>query len=221
MALSINRRRHARIGAGFFVGLVRGDLGSGDELIEACNAVADSDKRLACLKQAFAAQTAAATPQAQSRDESKKATDDSALEQLKGKYLDFDAAITTGVSLRDYQAQLVTFSQAVARYKAATSAPLPVASKLDGSVTAFRDAAEFWEASIRFYARSDNRISYGGGLPIDMVGMRPIANAYARFQLENLILGHQRWRKSRPRPLTNHRCRSAAISRGNRSNKNR
>lgn len=170
------------VSAGFLLpGVTQAQTASdNDVLLEACNALPQKAKRLECLKALFAKTSAVPTVEkSPAKEDPQVAARAAALEALRGKFLDFDAAVSTGVSLRDFQAQTVTLAQAVARFKAGVPVTSEVDAKLDSAITAFKDAAQFWDASITFYARSDNRIAYGGGLPIDSVGMRRIANTYS------------------------------------------
>lgn len=140
-----------------------------DSLMEGCNSIPNAAKRLQCFKDLMAQPSAAAAPAPLSRDY---------IKPLRDRYLDFDVATNTGISLNDFRSSIVGLSQEYARYKAAHTAPPEADAKISQAIEDFQNAARFWEASIRFFVRSDNKLAYAGGLPVDMTGMRGIAEQY-------------------------------------------
>lgn len=133
-------------------------------LIEACNALTDAQKRLECMKAAFA---------------STQTKDDDKTQSLVNAFTGFWGRVEAGSSLINYQSALSNLAQEFAVFK--NSSPAPEQETIEAfekSLEAYRDAGEFWQKSISFYARRDNRISYGGGLPVNMVGIGWMLSKY-------------------------------------------
>lgn len=124
-------------------------------LLEACNAIQESDKRLECLKAAVGTARPNAPYDAVVR----------AFVGLRGN-------LESGISLNAYQAVLNELSRELAVFsREAGDDAKPAVAKLQEALDTYTDAATFWGAAIRFYARRDNGIAYGGGLPMQMVGL--------------------------------------------------
>jgi hypothetical protein len=129
-------------------------------LLEACAAMKEPEKRASCFE-AVARMEAPAAPAANK------------FANLKRAFTAISAATTTGVSLVQYapMIQAAATEVALARDAAASDAERQALDLYERAIDAYRDAATFWQRDIEFYARSDNRLAYGGGLPVDMVGV--------------------------------------------------
>jgi hypothetical protein len=142
-------------------------------LIEACNTIQDQDKRLECLK--AATQAAPAT----SKDDA-----------LANAFLGLHGKIEVGLSLVEYQSALASLGQALAIYtKDAPQSKADAIDKYRQALDTHKDAATFWAAAIRFYARRDNGLAYAGGLPIDLVGLRWMVEKHSLPTGRSDILG--------------------------------
>lgn len=125
-------------------------------LLEACNAIQDSAKRLECLK-------AAAGP---------AATQPAAHEAVVRAFVGLDGALSSGMTIASYQAAVQDLARELALFKRdAPPAAAPAIERLGKSLDVYGDAATFWAEAIRFYSRRGNDLSYGGGLPVGMVGL--------------------------------------------------
>jgi hypothetical protein len=135
--------------------------GSGKQvLLEACAAMKEVEKRASCFE-AIARMEAPAAPAANK------------FANLKRAFTAISAATATGVSLVQYtpMIQAAATEVALARDAAASDAERQALDLYERAIDAYRDAATFWQRDIEFYARRDNRLAYGGGLPVDMVGV--------------------------------------------------
>lgn len=128
-------------------------------LIEACNSIADAERRLECLKAAMSAgkQSAPAAP---------------SFDAVERAYSDMAASLSTGISYNNYLHALLALGRELAAYAAKAPPEAKEAlAKLEESLDTYKDAGTFWETAIRFYSRRDNGLSYFGGLPVGMVGL--------------------------------------------------
>lgn len=149
-------------------------------LIEACNAIADSSKRLECLKAAMGAGGASAQPQPQP------------LPIVMRAFSNMEASLNAGISYNNYQVAVLDLAKAVAAFKQ-DAKELEAAGKLfDAAVEAYSDAGTFWAKSIEFYARRDNSISYAGGLPVSMNGLGWLESKYNLTTVKSDIFGIER-----------------------------
>ena len=132
-------------------------------LLEACNALQDSAKRLVCLKAAVG-------------DVKRKPTH----EAVSRAFIGFQGTLASGMSLRSYQAGVQDLARELAIYR--SEAPPEAATglvMLQSALETYSDAGTFWDAAISFYARRDNGIAYSGGLPMQMVGLEWMLRKYA------------------------------------------
>lgn len=142
-------------------------------LIEACNAVPEEAKRLECLKAAVNNASSAAP---------------NANEHLKKAFADIRSSLDVGISYNNYQTALLDLAKAVAAFKASSrdDAAKKLASE---ALDAYKDAGTFWERAISFYARSDNNVAYGGGLPVGLTGMDWLVSKYSLQTVRSDLLG--------------------------------
>lgn len=148
-------------------------------LIEACNSIADAEKRLECLKAAMNVGGASATAQP--------------LSAVTRAFAGMEASLNAGISYNNYQLAVLDLAKAVAAFKqdsgeaGATSAPL-----FESAVEAYSDAGVLWERSISFYARRGNDIAYAGGLPVSMNGLDWLVTKYSLATGKSDIWGLER-----------------------------
>jgi hypothetical protein len=133
-------------------------------LIEACNTIQDAEKRLECLRAATS--TAPAAP-------SKERVIEDSFVGLHGK-------LEVGISLNGYNAALLDVGRDLAVYaRDAGEEKKPGLAKLEEALQVYKDASTLWAESIRFYARRNNALSYGGGLPYELVGLGWMVSKYS------------------------------------------
>jgi hypothetical protein len=127
-------------------------------LLEACNAIQDSNKRLECLKAAMGVGVAPSKAPA--------------TESLERALTGLQSSLDVGISYVNYQSALLDVAKELAIFKKAAAAEFAGGiEQLEQSIETYKDAGTFWEASIRFYSHSDNSLAYFGGLPVNQVGL--------------------------------------------------
>lgn len=134
-------------------------------LLEACNALEDKDKRLACFKELTS---------------QRPATDSSAvaLKTLKASFFAIAGLVDAGTSLNQYRAQLPELARALGVYKGeAASTDVSALRHLDKAVGAYNDAATLWAAHI--YDSQDGGAFFGRVLNYEMLGLTNIVNRYS------------------------------------------
>ncbi len=135
-------------------------------LIEACNSIADADKRLECLKAAMGA--GGANAQAQP------------LNAVTRAFSGMEASLNAGISYNNYQLAVLDLAKAVAAFKQDSGeAGAEPARLFESAVEAYSDAGTFWERSISFYARRGNDLAYAGGLPVSMNSLEWLVAKYS------------------------------------------
>ena len=130
---------------------------SSDILLEACNNIKESAKRLECLK---AIPKTAATPEASAKDE------------VRRTFTDLNSILNAGTSYNSYSSQLESVAKALGRYQASAQSEVDrkSAALLAEALEAHKDAQLFWQRDISWYARASNKTAYPGGLPIEYTG---------------------------------------------------
>lgn len=147
-------------------------------LIEACNSISESEKRLECLKAAMGTGNAASQAQP--------------LAVVSRAFSGMEASLNAGISYNNYQIAVLDLAKAVSAFKQ-DAKELEAAGKLfDAAVEAYSDAGTFWARSIEFYARRDNGIAYGGGLPVSMNGLDWLVSKYSLATVKADIWGIER-----------------------------
>lgn len=150
-------------------------------LLEACNAIGDSAKRMECLKAAVG--TAAGTARQADRRQA-------AVDALKKAFGNMQAGLDIGTSYNNYQVAMLDLAKAVAAFRQdAGEFAAPAMAPLNASLEAYRDAAVFWERSIGFYAQRDHSLSYAGGLPVGLTGMEWLVRKYGLATVRADLLG--------------------------------
>lgn len=143
-------------------------------LIEACNAVPQEAKRLECLKAAMNTAPQTAAPNAN--------------EPLRKAFAEIQSSLEVGISYNNYQTALLELAKAVAAFKEGPAGD--AAKKLaTEALEAYKDAGTFWERAISFYARSDNNLAFGGGLPVGLTGMDWLVSKYSLQTVRSDLLG--------------------------------
>lgn len=148
-------------------------------LIEACNSIADADKRLECLKAAIGA--GGHSTQAQP------------LNAVTRAFAGMEASLNAGISYNNYQVAVLDLAKAVAAFKQDSGETGASSAKLfESAVEAYSDAGVLWERSISFYARRGNDIAYAGGLPVSMNGLDWLVSKYSLATGKSDIWGLER-----------------------------
>lgn len=145
-------------------------------LLEACNSIVEQSKRLECLK---------AIPQGEH-----KAIADNRAEVARA-FNDLQSILDAGTSFNSYSSQLETTVKALGNFKSkAKSEEDQKTSKLLGeAIEAYKDAQLFWQRDISWYARSSNKTSYAGGLPIEYTGTAYLVQKYNLYTQKSDIWG--------------------------------
>lgn len=105
-------------------------------LLEACNNIADSNKRLACLQELMNTRPAA-VPQP-----------DPSLERVKNAFLGLQGSVSSGISYAAYAQQVQEPASALGVYRASPKADAAAISMFEAALGAYKDAQEVWRASI-------------------------------------------------------------------------
>lgn len=134
-------------------------------LLEACNAVEDKEKRLACFKElsTYINPTPSATAANAKR--------------VKNAFAAVAGAVSSGISLSNYSALLLEPSKELEIFKQERPTPSQQALDLyDDALLAYRDAEKVWHASI--YKSSDAGIFFGKVLNPNTTGLQGIVKKY-------------------------------------------
>ncbi|MEJ5149804.1 hypothetical protein [Comamonas sp. MYb396] len=134
-------------------------------LLEACNNIAESAKRLECFK---AIQPSERSPASGAKAEVVRA------------FTDLKSILNAGTSYNSYSTQLESTVKALGNYKASAQSDddKRIAAQLQESIDAHKDAQLFWQRDISWYARSSNSTAYPGGLPIEYTGTAYLVPKY-------------------------------------------
>lgn len=101
------------------------------------------------------------------------------IKAVRRAFTSIQGATEAGTSLNQLRDLLQTAVSELANAKKDAGPEHAVAVKhYQEALDIYLDSARFWEADIRFYSRSDNRNAYGGGLPVDMVGVGNIVDRW-------------------------------------------
>ena len=149
-------------------------------LIEACNALPDTLKRLECLKATMQQGTVpASTPPTVA-----------AIDAVDKAFTRMKSNLDIGISYNNYQTALLDLAQPVAELKR-VGGNLSVEGLvlLDESLATYSDTGTFWATSISFYARSNNQMSYFGGLPVMLTNMDWLVSKYGLSTTNADLLG--------------------------------
>lgn len=172
----------------WFVGQATAQTRDRDLLSEGCMQLGDVDKRLRCMRALEALEAAAGTGRPA------VAAPSAGYDGLWRPFLAISAATETGVSYLQFGplVQAAATELAVLRSRPMTDAETEAGDLLASALEAYRDSDTWWDRDIRFYARRDNSLSYGGGLPYDLVGLTYLVAKYGLPSYKADLLGfHQ------------------------------
>jgi hypothetical protein len=124
-----------RIFAAALLGITATVYAQTSVLLEACNNLQDSAKRLQCLKEATQAPAVKAPQPA---------------ERMRAAMLTLQNAVNSGVSLSQYRALRLEFVREVGAFKASAPEDVEAIGWLDESLTAYTDAERFWAANLQY-----------------------------------------------------------------------
>lgn len=132
-------------------------------LLEACNNIADSNKRLACLQELMNSRPAASSQT------------DPSLERVKNAFLGLQGTVSSGLSYNAYVQQILEPASALGIYRASAKADPVAVGMFETSLQAYKDAQEIWRASIH-----DSRDAgiYGQVLDYRRTGLVQIIERY-------------------------------------------
>ena len=134
-------------------------------LLEACNAVDNKDKRLACFKELSNLKSPAPVDAAAP---SKK---------MKNAFAAVAGAVSSGISLNNYSALLLEPSKEIEIFRQERPVPNPIALDLyNEALMSYRDAERVWHASI--FDSSDGGLLLGRVLNPEYTGLQGIVNKY-------------------------------------------
>lgn len=102
-----------------------------------------------------------------------------AIEAVEKAFTRMRSSLDIGLSYNNYQVALLELAQSVAELKRTASNLSPASGDLlSKALEAYADAGTFWHKSIEFYAKRDNNLSYGGGLPVQLTGLEWLVGKY-------------------------------------------
>ena len=158
---------------------------SQDPLLARCELLKRQADRSTCITEVIRASTAqsATAPPGPADTPPKPSNKEAALNRAKDVFSAAEAVksvVNVGISYNDYSPYIERFAIALDAYRAGVRLPEEVeaADLLTKALDACKDAREFWRIDIDFYSRRDSYYGYPNGLPVDMVGLRPIVNKY-------------------------------------------
>lgn len=134
-------------------------------LLEACNAVDDKDKRLACFKELSTLKSPTAPDTA------------AATKKVKNAFAAVAGAVSSGISLNNYSALLLEPSKELEIFR--QERPVPNQRALDlyeEALLSYRDAEKVWHANI--FDSSDGGLFLGRMLNPEYTGLQGIVNKY-------------------------------------------
>lgn len=140
-------------------------------LIEACNAIADHERRLVCFKAAI--EVNSSKPNAPDSKEI-------AIQAVERAFIRMQSNLGVGISYNNYQTALLELASPLAELKRVGGTELPAEgiALIDQALETYADAAKFWQAAISFYARRDNELAYFRGLPLGLTRMDWLVTKY-------------------------------------------
>lgn len=132
-------------------------------LLEACNSIADSGKRLACLQELMNTRPAAA-PQP-----------DPSLERVKNAFIGIQGAVDSGISYNAYAQLVIEPASALAIYKNNPKSDAVVVELFSTALSAYKDAQSLWRSSIH---DSHDAGAFGRIFNYRRAGMEDIVRRY-------------------------------------------
>lgn len=105
-------------------------------LLEACNSIVDSSKRLVCLQELMNSRPAASSQP------------DASGERVRNAFLGLQGTVSSGISYSLYTQQLIEPASALGVYRASPKADPAAVEMLELALQAYGDAQTLWRASI-------------------------------------------------------------------------
>lgn len=140
-----------------------------DALLEACNAVPDSVRRLECLRQATTRVGSSATPLTLVSHDA-----------LRRNLIGLQGSLDTGVNLVNYLAAVNEIARELAIFeREAPKSDSLALLKLREALDTYADAGKFWKEDSSFFAVRSNSNAYFGGLPMRLVGLEWMIDKHA------------------------------------------
>ena len=134
-------------------------------LLEACNAIDDRAKRLACMQELTSIKGSGSSDAAE------------ALRRVKDAFAGIAGAVNAGVSFNNYRSMIVDPARALGVFKQQNpNASKEALDSLDASVAAYNDAERLWRASI--YESQDAGILFGQILNYEQSGLTDVVKKY-------------------------------------------
>lgn len=154
-------------------------------LIEACNAIADSERRLVCFKAVIEVNNS--KPNAPDAKEV-------AIQAVEKAFIRMQSNLGVGISYNNYQTALLDLASPLGELRRVGGTELPSEGMalIDQALETYADAAKFWHAAISFYARRDNELAYFRGLPIGLTRMDWLVTKYQLATVNADLLGFHR-----------------------------
>lgn len=134
------------------------------ELLEACNAIDNKEKRLACLKELV-------------RFNAASTADANSIKRVKAGFAAIAGAVNSGLSYENYRLMIVDPARELGVFRQESpNTSLKALTLLEQSVTAYNDAERLWRAYI--YKSQDGGILFGRILNYQLNGLSDIINRY-------------------------------------------
>lgn len=140
-------------------------------LLEACNGIQNSSKRLECFKEIFRTQAPAIT---------------SPSAKLKDVVVSMDSALASSLSLSQFKALRLELAKELGLYKASPNASHKVVELMTEALTAYTDAEKFWTINLREGG------SRGLLSPTDMVDLG-MGSYVEKYQIPLVELNWNKW----------------------------
>lgn len=143
-------------------------------LLEACNNIENSSKRLACLQEVMKEKSSPQLQQSVS------------FLSLKKSFTSMQGAVASGISLRNYQNLVLEPAKELANFKSENpNVNAAAIGLLDKALAAYNDAETLWNADI--YSSKDGGIFFGRILPYEQLGLGWIVRKY-NLQTTTILL---------------------------------
>lgn len=140
-------------------------------LLEACNGIQESSKRLECFKEIF-------------RNQAPRTTSPSA--KLKDVVVSLDGALASSLSLSQFKTLRLELAKELGLYKVSPNASLKVVELMNEALAAYTDAEKFWAISLREGG------SRGLLSPVDMVDLG-LGSYVEKYQIPLVELNWNKW----------------------------
>ena len=141
-------------------------------LLNACNSIKESDKRLNCLNQLFEIKKNSIQNEGSYQPENQNPE----IIALKKSFNDTQAIVNQGVSLKDYSRQLLEIAKAFQAYRTSKNPNQAAINGFRNALEAYKDAEALWESYIR--NSRDGGIAFGKIFDYEMLGFSAIVMKY-------------------------------------------